>query len=218
MGEEQPNTPAPPAEDVRPVLSPTYSTPPPGQRPQQKKDDITRSRKPRSTARSFIELVFIFICAIALAILLQAFLVKPFQIPSESMMPTIDPGDRILVNRLAYRFGPVQRGDIVVFKSPSDPDVDFVKRVIAVGGDTIEVKRGMVILNGEPQIEGYTMSVDVSNFPKTLIPEGNVFVMGDNRADSQDARFWTPPWLAEDAIIGKAFFTYWPPSRMGTLD
>ena len=175
---------------------------------------------PRSAARSILETVGILIGAILVAWFLQAYLVKPFQIPSESMEKTIDPGDRILVNRLAYRFGEIQRGDVIVFKSPQDPDTDFVKRVIALAGDTIEVRRGQVILNGVPQVEDYINAdaPDFSSFPATEIPPGNVFVMGDNRANSQDARFWSPPWLSVDSVLGKAFFTYWPPSRLGRLN
>ncbi|MFA6000684.1 MAG: signal peptidase I [Thermoleophilia bacterium] len=167
---------------------------------------------------SLLEYIGIFAGAIVIAFVAQAFLIKPFQIPSESMVPTIDPGDRILINRLSYRFGPVQRGDIIVFKSPMNPDVDFVKRVIAVGGETIEVKRGTVLVNGEPQVENYLNGADISNFPLTSIPEGNVFVMGDNRGDSGDARFWNPHWLPEENILGKAFATYWPPGRIGTFN
>jgi len=175
------------------------------------------AKKQRSPMRNLMEFIGIFAGAIIVAFVVQAFLIKPFQIPSESMVPTIDPGDRILINRLSYRFGPVQRGDIIVFKSPMNPDIDFVKRVIAVGGETVEVKRGTVLVNGEPQVEDYLNGIDVSNFPMTRIPEGNVFVMGDNRGDSGDARFWNPHWLPEENILGKAFMTYWPPGRMGTF-
>ena len=148
---------------------------------------------PRNAFRSVLEFIGILGGALALAFLLQAFLVKPFQIPSESMEPTIDPGDRILVNRLAYRFGEIQRGDIIVFKAPDTPEVDFVKRVIAIGGDTVEVKKGQVILNGVPQKEGYTSSVDSSSFPSQTVPENTLFMMGDNRSNSEDSRYWRSP-------------------------
>lgn len=173
----------------------------------------------RSTGRSILEVIGIFFSAIIIAWVIQAYLVKPFQIPSESMVPTVDPGDRILVNRLAYRFGDIKRGDIIVFKAPFDPETDFVKRVVAVAGDTVEVKRGGVIVNGEPQIENFTSteSIDISTFTMQTVPEGNVFVMGDNRTNSQDGRFWNPPWLPVENVIGKAFFTYWPPGRLGTF-
>lgn len=174
-----------------------------------------RQKKTRSPARSVIDFIVIFGGAILMAYILQAYLVKPFQIPSESMVPTIDPGDRILVNRLAYRFGSVQRGDIIVFKAPIDPGVDYVKRVIAIGGDTVEVRRGQVILNGESQNEPYVAAEHQTNFAAQKVPDGAVFVMGDNRGDSQDSRFWPVPWLNMDSIVGKAFVTYWPPGRLG---
>ncbi len=175
---------------------------------------------PRSVARSILETIGIILGAVIVAWVCQAYLIKPFQIPTPSMVPTIDPGDRLLVNRLAYRYGEIQRGDIIVFPAPTDPGTDFVKRVIALGGDTVEVRRGQVIVNGEPQVENYInpLVADVSNFPPTTIPPGNVFVMGDNRTDSLDARFWDPPWLPVDSVIGKAFFTYWPPGRLGQLN
>ncbi|MHB1324771.1 MAG: signal peptidase I [Thermoleophilia bacterium] len=176
---------------------------------------------PHSIVRSFFEVIGIFFGAIIVAWVLQAYLVKPFQIPSESMVPTIDIGDRVLVNRLAYRYGEVKRGDVIVFKAPMEPDVDYVKRVIAVGGDQVEVTPGgTVYLNGEPQIENFTNPnfISVQPFAEQTVPAGNVFVMGDNRGDSKDSRFWTSPWLPVDEIIGKAFFTYWPPGRMGMLN
>lgn len=155
--------------------------------------------------------------AIIIAYLLQALVVKPFEIPSGSMEPTLVPGDRVLVNRLAYKYGDIQRGDIIVFESPTEPGVDFIKRVIAVGGDTIEVKKGQVLVNGEPQVEDYVQVNDVSFFRYNVVPPGKLFVMGDNRTDSQDSRVWKVPWLDEDSVIGKAFMIYWPPSRIGRL-
>jgi signal peptidase I len=174
----------------------------------------------RSAVRSTLEVIGILLGAIIAAWVIQAYLIKPFQIPSESMVPTINPGDRILINRLAYRYGDIKRGDIIVFKAPFDPETDFVKRVVAVAGDTVEVKRGGLIVNGEPQIEDFVNpeSIDLSTFPMQTVPEGNVFVMGDNRTNSQDGRYWKPPWLPVENVIGKAFFTYWPPSRTGMLE
>lgn len=176
---------------------------------------------PRSIVRSFFEVIGIFFGAIIVAWVLQAYLVKPFQIPSESMVPTINIGDRILVNRLAYRYGEVKRGDVIVFKAPMEPDVDYVKRVIAVAGDRVEVTPGgAVVINGELQVENYTNpnSISLQPFTEQTVPEGNVFVMGDNRGDSKDSRFWNSPWLPVNDIIGSAFFTYWPPGRLGMLN
>ncbi len=174
--------------------------------------------KQRSPARGILELIGIILAAAVLAYLLQAYLVKPFEIPSGSMEPTLMPGDRVLVNRTAYKFGSPQRGDIIVFRSPKDPGIDYIKRVIAVGGDTVEIRGGMVLINGEPQVEDYVKTTDLRDFRFKLVPAGMVFVLGDNRPDSEDARYWKPPWFSEDEIIGKAFFRYWPVSRIGTLD
>jgi signal peptidase I len=156
--------------------------------------------------------------AVIVAYFMQAFVAKPFEIPSGSMESTLMPGDRVLVNRLAYKYGSIQRGDIIVFRSPDDPKVDFIKRVIAIGGDTIEVRQGQVLVNKEPQVEDYVHVNDVSNFRYNVVPPGKLFVMGDNRTDSQDSRYWKVPWLDEESVIGKAFMIYWPPSRIGRLN
>lgn len=175
------------------------------------------ARKQRSTASRILEFILIVCGAVLIALLMQAYVIKPFQIPTPSMVHTIEIGDRILADRLSYRFGEVQRGDIIVFKSPENSDIDFVKRVIAVGGDTVEVNNHMVIVNGEALVEPYinTWVKREPPFERRQVPEGKVFVMGDNRDDSQDSRFWDDPFLDEDAIIGKAIVTYWPPNRIG---
>lgn len=211
MGEELQNrTPGAPGGDEQFQVPIGYTTPKPGERRRHR-------RKPsRNFGRNILELLAILAAAAVIAYLLQAFVVKPFQIPSESMNPTLEPGDRVLVNRVAYKFGSKpKRGDIIVFQSPDDPNVDFIKRVVAVGGETIEVRRGSVIINGEPIPESYVKAPDVSNFKAQTVPEGMVFVMGDNRGDSQDSRYWRSPWLPETNIIGKYFMTYWPPDRLG---
>lgn len=175
-------------------------------------------KKRRSGASKLLETFAIVFGAILIALTVQAYVVKPFQIPSESMEPTIVPGDRILVNRLAYRYGEVERGDVIVFRSPENPDIDFVKRAIAVGGDTIEVNNHMVIVNGEALIEDYIgpwLNPNEPIFTAREVPEGKVFVMGDNRDNSDDSRLWEEgPWLDEDAIIGEAVLTYWPLTRI----
>ncbi len=213
MGENQSNHPFSSMPEGEPVgLPPDYSTRAPSADKQKKS-----AREPKSSVQSTLEFIGIIIAAIVLAYLLQAFLIKPFKIPSSSMEQTLVPGDRVLVNRLSYKFGSPQRGDVIVFRSPDDPSVDFIKRVIAVEGDLIEVRQGQVILNGEPQVEDYVQVPDVSNFRQQLVPAGHVFVMGDNRPDSQDSRRWKQPWLPVDNIIGRAFMIYWPFSRISSL-
>jgi signal peptidase I len=193
---------------------------------------------------SFVELVTIIVVAIGLALLIQAFLVKPYRIPSASMEPTLDIGQRVLVNRLGNRFGDPSVGDVIVFhppagaesgsgeqcgaqppqgqvcvkETPAEADTTFVKRVVAGPGDRIRVQAGHVFRNGKRLNEPYAQPCAGGgcDFPREVrIPAGHWFMMGDNRGDSDDSRFWGP--VPRDWIIGKAFATYWPPKRIGLL-
>ncbi|HEX3737474.1 MAG TPA: signal peptidase I [Solirubrobacterales bacterium] len=206
--------------------------------------------KPKSKAGGLIELVVIVALALGLALAIQAWLVKPYQIPSGSMEPTLDVGQRVLVNRFIYHFHEPAVGNIVVFHPPAGAESSsecgvlvkkmqpletgepcpkptaekssqtFIKRIVAVGGDTLSVKEGHPVVNGvektdEPYINpcggGYEC-----NLPKTIkIPPGYFFMMGDNRGESDDSRYWGP--VPKSWIIGEAFATYWPPDRIGTL-
>ena len=202
---------------------------------------MARTRK-QSARGSLVELVTIVAVALGLALGIQAFLVKPFRIPSESMEPTLDVGQRVLVNRVAVRLGKPDRGDIMVFKPPRGADdntcgarhpsssacprpttqrssTNFIKRVVAVGGDRLSVKAGRVYINGRRQRESFIRpdsSCGICNLPREItIPKGYYFMMGDNRGESADSREWGP--IPEKWMIGKAFVTYWPPGRVGTL-
>ncbi len=199
-------------------------------------------------AGSVAELVVIVLVALGLAFGVQAFLVKPYRIPSASMEPTLAINQRILVDRLAMSLGSPKIGDVVVFHPPQnygvcadpkqgdnaagEPDaqacdvaqqqpasVTFVKRVVGLPGDRISIRDGHVIRNGKPEPDGYTIPCHGSsacNFPRTIvIPRGDYYMMGDNRPDSDDSRFWGP--VPRSWLIGKAFFTYWPPDRVGFL-
>jgi signal peptidase I len=174
--------------------------------------------KSRSRAlRWVIEVVVIVAAAFVLALLVQAFIVKPFAIPSPSMENTLLEGDRVLVNRLVYHFHPPQRGDVIVFHPPgrtgSDP---FIKRVVAIAGDTIAVHDGMLYVNGMAQDEAYVKEYPIEgDYPETEIASGYVWAMGDNRNNSGDSRVFGPVPL--DAIMGEAFAKYWPLSRIGGL-
>jgi signal peptidase I len=195
-------------------------------------------------------LVVIVALALGLALAIQAWIVKPYQIPSESMEPTLDVGQRVLVNRFIYDFKDPKIGDVVVFHPPAGADnstecgvkvhgsepieigmscpkptagessQNFIKRIVAGPGDTLSVKDGHPVVNGvEKSDEPYINpcgSAGACNLPKTItIPKGMYFMMGDNRGESDDSRFWGP--VPEDWIIGEAFATYWPPDRIGTL-
>jgi len=182
--------------------------------------------------------------ALVIALLLKTFLVQAFFIPSPSMVPTLRPGDRILVDRLAYRFGDVQRGDVVVFTDPSarhddgvvsrvvtwlveglgvtrPQDDDFVKRVIGLPGDTIEISDGTVLVNGTALDEPYLNTPeDTRSFGPVTVPDGDLFVLGDNRLQSADSRFPPPEGLGFvpiDHVVGRASLIVWPPSRMGRI-
>jgi signal peptidase I len=201
------------------------------------------SRRQKSAGNSFLELVLIVVVALGLALLIQAFLVKPYRIPSESMVPTLKVGQRVLVNRIGNRFSDPDVGEIVVFHPPKgassetcgDPNkpadqacdkptpqedsVNFIKRVVAGPGDTLAIKAGHAILNGKLQKEPFIRPCqggEQCDFPKPIkIPPGHWFMMGDNRGSSDDSRFWGP--VPKSWIIGGAFATYWPPSRIGLL-
>jgi signal peptidase I len=184
--------------------------------------------------------------AIGLALGIQAFLVKPYQIPSPSMEPTLVPGERVLVNRLSYTLGGSPSvGDVVVFHPPAGADgngrecgvhrdtneacpegtpeeseQNFIKRIVAGPGDTFYVEDGHPVVNGvmktdEPYIRPCEQD-SICNLEEPIeIPPDHYFMMGDNRGSSDDSRYWGP--VPEGSIIGKAFFTYWPPGEVGLL-
>ena len=197
-----------------------------------------------SASGSLVELIVIVAVALGLALGIQAFLVKPYRIPSESMVPTLEIGQRVLVNRIGARFSTPDVGDVVVFHPPSGAeqgntcgsgqppagqvcdkptedraDVNFIKRVVAGPGDKLRIEDGQVILNGKPQSEPFAEPCgggDGCTFPTEItVPAGHYFMMGDNRGSSDDSRFWGP--VPEEWIIGQAFATYWPPKRIGLL-
>jgi signal peptidase I len=202
------------------------------------------TKKSSSASGSLLELVLIVAVALGLALGIQAFLVKPYRIPSESMVPTLQVGQRVLVNRIGNRFSAPKVGDIVVFHPPAGAEedntcgggtppqgqvcdkptaqkssVNFIKRVVAGPGDRISILDGHVILNGKRQKEPFIEPCgggEECNFPRTVtVPPGEYFMMGDNRGSSDDSRFWGP--VPRKWIIGEAFATYWPPKRIGLL-
>jgi signal peptidase I len=181
------------------------------------------ARPRRRWRRTILEWLGVIGGGIAIALLVEAFLIQAFWIPSPSMEPTLDVGDRVLVNKLSYKFHDVNRGDVVVFERPPGASTgengeikDLIKRVIAVGGDTIEAKEGEVYVNSEQVDEDYLEpGTSTDNLPLTEIPEGQVFVMGDNRTNSEDSRIFGP--IDEDAIVGRAFIRVLPITDIGWL-
>jgi signal peptidase I len=180
--------------------------------------------KPRRRwRRTILEWLGVIGGGIAIALLVEAFLIQAFWIPSPSMEPALDVGDRVLVNKLSYKLHDVNRGDVVVFERPPGASTgqngeikDLIKRVIAVGGDTIEAKEGNVFVNGDQIDEDYLEpGTPTDNLPLTTIPDGRVFVMGDNRTNSEDSRIFGP--ISEDAIVGRAFIRVLPITDIGWL-
>jgi signal peptidase I len=201
-----------------------------------------QGRGERSDAvRSFWkELPFLIVVALVVAVIIKTFLIQAFYIPSASMRDTLLEGDRVMVNKLSYRFGEPAGGDIIVFESPLDPgdegeslvgavirhigealglstpDSALIKRVIATEGQTIEISENTVLIDGVPIAEPYLNDrVQMGDFGPLTVPDGYVFVMGDNRNQSEDSRRFGPVPVSD--IIGRAFVRVWPPSRWGGL-
>jgi len=185
-------------------------------------------RKQRSRTRNVVEWVAVVAGALAIAVVIQITTFQAFRIPSESMLPLLEKGDRVLVNKWSYRVHDVNRGDVVVFSRPpelTDPTVDdLIKRVIGLPGDSVSFSDGKVSINGEVLAEPYVAkgSTTMNSGPiactpeaPCVVPEGRVWVMGDNRNQSEDSRWFGP--IQESSIVGRAFIRLWPPSRIGGL-
>ena len=158
---------------------------------------------------------------VAAVILVNHFLLINAKIPSESMEKTVMTNDRIFGNRLAYRESTPGRYDIVIFRYPDDPTGNtlFIKRIIGLPGEVLYIRGGKVYINGssEPLDDSFCPEEPVGDFGPYEIPEHSYFLMGDNRNDSHDSRFWKNPFVTEDQILGKAFYRYWPLNRIGII-
>ena len=208
--------------------------------------DVAETSERTKPDRFWRELPILLLVSLAIAILIKTFLIQAFYIPSISMEPTLEKGDRILVCRICLHVSGIERGDIVVFSNPHPgPGVergpvgavlqwlgqglgvaqpenkDYVKRVIGLPGDVVELNDGQLFVNGEQVDEPYLNSeVDTRPYGPVTVPDGMLFVLGDNRAHSGDSRFPPPTGLGyvpEDTVIGKAFVIVYPPSRWGWL-
>ncbi len=195
----------------------------------------------RRKASFLREVPVLVLIALALAILIKTFVVQAFYIPSESMTPTLQVGDRVLVNKVVYKVGDIHRGDVIVFQNPDQTQLphrnwlgaalhwlgeglglqqpeneDLIKRVIGLPGDTVEARNGRVYVNGRPLSEPYLPPGTTTVMSRTYrVPPGDLFVLGDNRGNSADSRVFG--FLPERDVIGKAFVIIWPPSDIGRL-
>lgn len=148
--------------------------------------------------------------AIIVALFINNFIIINAVIPTGSMENTIMTGDRIIANRLAYTFGDIERGDIVVFRSPDDDDELLIKRVIGLPNDTVDIVKGKVFINGEYLEEDYINNNDDLYSGSFVVPTGCYFMMGDNRSHSIDSRFWDDSYVSKEDILGEALFKYYP--------
>jgi signal peptidase I len=199
--------------------------------------------KEQTGVGQLVELIVIVAVALGLALAIQALIVKPFRIPSESMVPTLQVSQRVLVDRVSFRFSEPHAGDIVVFKPPAGADIgicgnesapgdaacgrptearsdaNFIKRIVGEPGDRLHIQNGRAYINGRLQDEPFirpSADCEICDLPRDItIPPGHFFMMGDNRGQSADSRQWGP--VPKEWIIGNAFFTYWPPRRIGPL-
>jgi len=199
-----------------------------------------KKRRKRDPLPFWMEMPILILVALVVAVVIKTFLVQAFYIPSSSMEDTLQVNDRVMVNKLAYRFGDIARGHIIVFDDPhgetvtdegfvssvfrnvaeavglSTPRSEVIKRVIGLPGETVEISGGVVLIDGSPINEPYVRDGSVmADEPPVVVPPGHVFVMGDNRNASQDSRVFGP--IPEDEIVGRAFVIIWPPGRWGGL-
>jgi signal peptidase I len=172
----------------------------------------------RSTSVHFVVTISeTIIVALSVALLIKTFVIQTSLIPSGSMIPTMQIGDRLFVNKFIYRFSTPKRGDIVVFKSVKDGDGrDFVKRCIGLPGEEVLIRDGIVFINGKAvHFPGVDIRRDFSQFGPVVVPSDSYFMMGDNRANSSDSRYWG--FVPGEHLEGKALFTFWPFSRAQVL-
>jgi signal peptidase I len=196
---------------------------------------LEKIRPKNGPRRTIIDYCLTALIAVGLAIAVQSFVVKPYLIPSTSMANTLVPGQRVLVDRLIYHYRSVHRGDIIVFRRPEPPHDVLIKRVVGLPGDLLSLHGGRLYVNGVAAPDSFVDKVDGMTEPTTAadpyassdpdapwslehpfrVPSGQYFVMGDNRTDSSDSRYWGT--VPRSDIIGRAFFTYWPLGRIGDL-
>lgn len=162
----------------------------------------------------FRDLIF----ALAVAVFIVMFVVQPVKVEGTSMQPRLVDQERIFVNRFIYRFSEIHRGDVVVFWYPRDTAKSFIKRVIGLPGDLVEIRLGQVLVNGARIDEPYLRPEyrDRESFGRVIVPPGHYFVLGDHRNSSNDSRNWG--FVPRELIYGKAIFSYWPVSRIGLVE
>ena len=173
--------------------------------------------KEKDWGKELKEWVISISAAIIIAFLIRSFIVELYIVDGPSMKPTLQDEERLVVNRFIYHIRDPIKGEVIVFRYPRDTSRDFIKRVIATAGDTIEIREGRVYVNDQLQREDYILEKTRTEYPKVTIPEGTVFVMGDNRNNSEDSRFADVGFVPLNLIKGKAVLVFWPVDEFKTL-
>jgi signal peptidase I len=180
-----------------------------------------RVTEPAQSASRSLPVVAVWVrdllASLAISAFIIIFLYQPVKVEGTSMMPGLEDQERIFVNKFVYRWEPIQRGDIIVFRYPRDTSKSYIKRVIGVAGDHIRIDDGQVFVNGEALDEDYVPSeyADARSYPEIVVPRNSYFVLGDHRTMSNDSRDFGP--VNERYIYGKAVFGYWPMEKLGRL-
>ena len=182
---------------------------------QNPENENTPEKEPFDLKAEILSWVQIIVCAVAIALCMNTFIIANSRVPSASMETTIMTGDRVIGSRLTYKlFDDPERGDIIIFRWPDNEKILFVKRIIGVPGDTVEIRDGQVYLNGsDTPLEEPYIREPMESEPGTMqftVPEDAYFCMGDNRNESMDARYWHNTFVYRDKIIAKVCFRYWP--------
>jgi signal peptidase I len=178
------------------------------------------NKKVKAVIKEYAESLLI---AFILAMVIRAFVVQAFKIPTGSMNPTLIEGDRILVNKFLYKFREPKRGEVIVFKYPEDTKLAFIKRLIGLEDETVEIKNGRIYINGQEAAEKTLVSNYYYNRgelgkvdQRFVVPDDSMYVLGDNSANSRDSRYWG--FVPDKNLIGKAILIYWPPHRIRLIE
>lgn len=177
-------------------------------------NEETEEQKKKKRVKEILSNIGIFFLVFCFGLFLNRYIVANAQVPTGSMETTVMAGDRILVNRLSYVFGEPKRGDIVAFLYPDDGETLYLKRIMGLPGETIAGSDGVIYIDGKPLAEDFTQEVSYDTFGPYTVPEGSYFMMGDNRDDSWDSRYWEHKFVKGEDIIGKAAVSYFPHPRI----
>ena len=176
----------------------------------------------RGIIRFVLDFLETIVVALSIFVVVYLFIVQPHEVKGNSMEPNFHNNEYILTDKISYKFGRPQRGDVVIFKAPTNPDIDYIKRVIAVDGERVRIEKGDIYVNGqllnEPYLNDRTLLFPGSSIKEgeeIVVPDEHLFVLGDNRPHSSDSREFGP--IPKRSVIGRAFLRYWPPQMFGIL-